>query len=82
VPGIPFATLLGLIGSGGIPKDVADKLYAEVARAIAVPAIRSQLTGMGAEIVGSSPDEFSVLLRSEIKRFGDVIKAAGIAPTE
>lgn len=82
VPGIPFYVLFGLIGPAGIPKDVAGKLHAEVVKAISVPAVRSQLVGMGAEVAGTSPEEFARHLRSEIRRFGNVIKLAGIAPTD
>jgi tripartite-type tricarboxylate transporter receptor subunit TctC len=40
--------------------------------------VKTQLSEQGAQPLGSSPAEYGAYIKSEIKRFGDIIKAAGI----
>jgi tripartite-type tricarboxylate transporter receptor subunit TctC len=79
VPDMAVYQWTGLAGPAGMPKEVVNKLYAEVVKAIAVPSVKERLIGLGAELVGSSPDEFSIYIRNEISRWAAVIKSAGIA---
>ena len=79
VPDMAVYQWTGLAGPAGMPKEVVNKLHAEVVKAIAVPYVKERLIGLGAELVGSSPDEFSIYIRNEISRWAEVIKSAGIA---
>ena len=79
VPGMEVYLWTGLTGPAGLPKEIVDKLHAEVIKAIAVPSVKERLIGLGAELVGSSPEEFSLYIRSEIPRWAKVIKDAGIS---
>lgn len=79
VPGMEVYLWTGLTGPAGLPKEIVDKLHAEVIKAIAVPSVNERLIGLGAELVGSSPEEFSLYIRSEIPRWAKVIKDAGIS---
>jgi len=80
VPGMTVYLWFGLVGPAGMPKHVVDKLHAEVVKALAVPAVRERFVAQGAEVVGSSPQEFSAYIRDEVRRWADVTKAAGITP--
>ncbi len=70
----------GLIGPAGMPKEVVNKLHAEVIKALAMPSVRERYIAQGGEVVGSSPEEFSKHIRNELQRWAEVIKSAGIAP--
>jgi tripartite-type tricarboxylate transporter receptor subunit TctC len=70
----------GLLGPAGMPRDIVETLYRESVKALAEPSVKKLFVSQAAEIVGSRPEEFSAFLRSEVQRWGAVIKAAGIQP--
>lgn len=78
VSGMTIYTWIGLGGPAGMPKEVVNKLHAEVVKAIAVPSVKEQFIAQGAELVGSSSEEFSKYIRNEMRRWAEVIKSAGI----
>jgi tripartite-type tricarboxylate transporter receptor subunit TctC len=80
IPGMAVYQWFGFGGPAGMPKEVVNKLYAEVVKAIAVPSVRQKFVALGGELVGSSPEAFSNHIRSEHRRWGEVIKSAGIIP--
>ena len=49
-------------------------------KAINLPEVRERLASLGAEPIGNSAEEFSAQLRSDLERWGKVVKAAGIQP--
>lgn len=68
----------GLVGPAGMPKDVVNKLQSEASKALANPAVVARLSAQGGEPVGSSPEEFSKLLESEVRRWSEIVESAGI----
>ena len=81
VPGMVIYAWGGMLGPAGMPREVVNKLRAEVVKVLAVPTIRERFVSQGSEIVASSPEEFSKFIRGEIPRWAGVVKSAGI-PTE
>ena len=78
VPGMAVYSWQGIGGRAGMPKEAVKKLHAEVVKALTVRSVKERLTGLGAEPVGSSPEEFSRYIRSEIQRWAKVIKFAKV----
>ena len=78
VSGMTIRALYGLVGPAGIPAPVVRKLHAEVVKALAVPSVKERYAAQDAELVGSSPEAFSELIRREVQRWAAVIKSAGI----
>ena len=70
----------GLVGPAGMPRDIVNRLQAEVAKALALPAVRDPFVAQAGEVAGTSPEEFSAYIRSELPRWAEVIKSAGITP--
>jgi tripartite-type tricarboxylate transporter receptor subunit TctC len=62
----------------GTPKEVVDYLQREAAKALASPDVRDRLLAQGSEPSGITPAEFEVVVRNDLKRWTEVIKAAGI----
>ena len=56
------------------------QLDADIVIAIQRPDVKQRLTGIGFEIVGSTPDQFAAYIKSEIKKWGKVVKASGAKP--
>jgi len=69
---------MGLIGPGGMPKLMIDKVNKDVVEIIKQPAVREKLAAQLMEVVGSSPEEFRVRIDAEIARWAPIIKAANI----
>ncbi len=78
VSGMTIYVWFGFVGPAGIPKAIVNKLHAEVVKALAASSVKNQFTGRDAELVGSSPAEFSKLIHNELQRWAEVIKSAGI----
>jgi len=68
----------GVMTPAGTPKAVVAKLNAELLRILRQPDVQEKLSGLGAEIVGSSPEEFARYLKAEIGKWSKVAKAAGV----
>ncbi|HKA40491.1 MAG TPA: tripartite tricarboxylate transporter substrate binding protein [Burkholderiales bacterium] len=70
----------GVIAPAGTPKPIIDKLHAEIVKAMRSPEVLGRLTQEGAEVVASSPAEYSAQIRAEIDKWAKVVKSAGIKP--
>jgi tripartite-type tricarboxylate transporter receptor subunit TctC len=78
VSGYEMVLWIGVFAPAGTPRDVAEKLNAEVVRIVRLPDIREKLDGMGVEPLGNSSEQMAEWIRSEIAKFGPVVKAANI----
>jgi tripartite-type tricarboxylate transporter receptor subunit TctC len=89
VPDVPTLTELGLAdfevttwyamwAVKGTPKEIVEKMYQEVAKALAQPDIRKIWEEQGAVAGGQPPAEFGRFVHSEVLRWGKVVKDAGI----
>jgi len=78
VPGYDMVLWIGVFAPAGTPREVTDKLTAEVARIVSLPDIREKLLGLGVEPLGNSSEETADWIRREIAKYGPVVKAAGI----
>ena len=78
LPGFSNTTWFGLLGPAGTPKAVVDRINAEMKRAVANPEFIKQLVAIGLEPASSTPAEFHDMIRTELKRWTQVIKEAGI----
>ena len=60
------------------PRPIVDKLNAEITKAIKHPDVAKRFAQLGAEPVGSSPEELAATLKSEITRWSDVVRTRNI----
>jgi tripartite-type tricarboxylate transporter receptor subunit TctC len=70
----------GVVAPAGVPKQVIERLHAEIVKAMKSDDVLSRLTAEGAEVVASSPQEFTAKIRGDVAKWAKVIKAAGIKP--
>ena len=68
----------GIVAPKGTPKAVLAKLNAGINRALEQPDLRERFAAMSVEIVGGPPQAFARYINSELKRWGDVVRAANI----
>jgi tripartite-type tricarboxylate transporter receptor subunit TctC len=77
-PGFETRTWYGLFGPAGLPADVVRKLHADTEKVLRIPEVANNLIAQGWDIAVSPPDQFSVVLQSELDRWSAVVKRAGI----
>ena len=70
----------GILAPAGTPKAIINKLNAEINAALKLPDVRTKLEAAGIEIQGGTPQEYAALIKSDLAKWGKVIKAAGIQP--
>jgi tripartite-type tricarboxylate transporter receptor subunit TctC len=68
----------GLLAPAATPKAVIDKLGTEIAKVLATPAIREQLSSQGMNPLVSTPEQFAALIKTDLAKFTRVIKTANI----
>ena len=78
VPNTEVFAFQGILGPAGLPAPVVSKLNAELNRAFDVPAVQKRFSDFGMEPMPGTPQQFAALSRAESKRWGPIIKSAGI----
>jgi tripartite-type tricarboxylate transporter receptor subunit TctC len=78
VPGYEATIWLGIMAPAGTPKDIVEKLNAEIGKVIAKPAIREAWARQGAVPMSMTPGQFETYLKGDIDKWAKVIQQAGI----
>ena len=78
VPGFEMGAWQGVVVPAGTPTPIIDKLNAEIRRALQSPEMTKQLKAQGAQALGSTPQEYATYIKSEIARWGEVVKEANV----
>jgi tripartite-type tricarboxylate transporter receptor subunit TctC len=77
-PGYEATIWLGIMAPAGTPKDIVERLNAEIGKIIARPAIREAWAKQGAVPMTMTPAQFDVFLKGDIDKWAKVIQQAGI----
>lgn len=77
VPGFDASTWYPLLAPARTPRNIIAEINKAVVGVLNQPDVRQRLTGMGIEIVGSSPEELARHIRSEIPKWARVVKQSG-----
>jgi tripartite-type tricarboxylate transporter receptor subunit TctC len=77
LPDYVVSTWYGIWGVKGTPKDILDRMHAEVVKALATPELKELWAGQGSDTSTMSPEQFSRFVSGEIKRWAEVTKASG-----
>ncbi len=77
LPGFDVGFWLGALAPAGTPRPIIDKLNAAMQKALRDPEVVQRLAGLGVEIIGNSPDDFARVIRSDIVKWGKVVKDSG-----
>jgi tripartite-type tricarboxylate transporter receptor subunit TctC len=77
VPGYEVLTWQGLVAPTGTPREIVDRLNAELIKALKDPEFAARMRGMGLELYGTTPAQFAQFIRDENAKWAKVIKATG-----
>ena len=78
VPGYEVAVWFGVVAPAGTPREIVQKLNAEVLRILAMPDVRERFVSQGVEPVGSTPEQFGEHIKSQMAKWGKVVRDAGV----
>jgi tripartite-type tricarboxylate transporter receptor subunit TctC len=77
VPGVSALSIVGLVAAGGTPRDLVQRISADVSKAVKTSDLTERMTQLGMEPVGSTPEQFDALIRAEIEKWSRVVKISG-----
>ena len=78
IAGFDYSTWFGLTLPKGTPKDITDRLNAEVVKALADPEMRRRFAEVGLRPDGGNPQAMTTIVRDQLARYGKAIKDNGI----
>ena len=78
VPGYEGYAWGGMIGPANMPKDIVARLNKEIAAVLSQKDVIDNMLAQGTVPTPSSPEEFTAYMKSELKKWGDVVKLAKI----
>jgi tripartite-type tricarboxylate transporter receptor subunit TctC len=79
-PNYIVANWYGLAAPKGTPREVIDRIYAQVLKALADPAVRERLAQQGAEPLEMNGESFARFMKQETQRWTEISRLAGVKP--
>jgi len=80
VPGFEVTVWYGVAAPAAVPKQVLEKIHADMIKALKMPDLQQRLLDQGVDPAPTTPEQFAAFIRSEIARWAKVAKAAGTTP--
>ena len=77
VPGYDANAWFGVFAPAGTPDAVIARLQSEISKIVKIPEIRDRFLALGAEPVGSTPEQFAAFYRAEVVKWAKVVKDSG-----
>jgi tripartite-type tricarboxylate transporter receptor subunit TctC len=78
LPGFSAMSVIGVVAPSGVPRSLLDKVGADLAQAVRTPELTQRMQSLGMEPVGSTPQAYDAVIRSDIAKWTQVVKTAGI----
>ncbi len=78
VPGYQAVIWSGLLAPAKTPRAIIDKLYQQTARIVLAPEFKERLVQLGSDAVGSTPEQWSEFIKTEIEKWEKIAKIAGV----
>jgi tripartite-type tricarboxylate transporter receptor subunit TctC len=80
--GFDVTSWYGLVARAGTPAEIVEKIHRDAVEALSSEDVRSKLAGLGLEPLGNSPAEFERMIADESRKWGDIVRRAGIKPLQ
>jgi tripartite-type tricarboxylate transporter receptor subunit TctC len=78
LPDYQSGSWYGVLVPAGTPRPIIDRLHGIIVKALQQPEVGQRLAAEGAEVIGSTPEEFGAHIKTELARVAEVVRAAGI----
>ena len=76
--GYSVTAWFGLLAPAATPAEIVNRISAEVHKGFATAQMKERFSAMGADPIGSTPEQFAAFLKTEMAKWARVVKAAGI----
>jgi tripartite-type tricarboxylate transporter receptor subunit TctC len=80
LPGYELTNWYGLVGPAALPKDIVASLHAGMLKALEQNDVKQRIAQEGATPSGAGPEQFSALIKSELAKYGKLIREAKLKP--
>ena len=77
-PGFEVSLWLGVLAPAGTPKPIIDRLNKELVAIVATPDFKAAMEKNGADATSNTPEQFANLIRTEVGKYGSIVKKLGI----
>jgi len=77
LPGFEVSTWQAVFAPAGTPREIVQKLNAEIVKAMALPDIREKFVSFGTDAASSTPEELGRFLAAEVAKIGKIAKDVG-----
>jgi tripartite-type tricarboxylate transporter receptor subunit TctC len=77
LPGYEIGSWQGVFGPAGMPPEIVKRLNTEIVKILNMPDVQKKLVELGAEPVANSSEEFGAFVKTEVVKWGDVVKKSG-----
>ena len=78
LPGYEYATWYGALAPTGLQKKVLARVNGDIVKLLHSPQVVERFTAQGLDAQPSTPEEFSAYMKSELAKWGRVVKVAGL----
>jgi tripartite-type tricarboxylate transporter receptor subunit TctC len=78
LPGYSVQAISGVVVPSATPRDIVNKMSADINKALQSPDLAARMAQFELEPAGTTPEQFDAFIRTEIDKWGKVVKAAGI----
>ncbi len=79
-PGYEAVSWYAMFATAGTPKDIVDRLNAEIRRIVATPEVNEALLNQGAEPASDTPEAFGAIVRADVAKWAAIVRQTGAKP--
>jgi len=76
--GFEMTNWYGIVAPAGVPRDIINKMSADINKALQDPGVRKRLVDVGTEIGGGTPESLDNFIKTEIAKYTKLVKAANV----
>jgi len=77
IPGYDFVAEIGMLAPAGTSREIVQRLATEMAKVVKQPEVVQRFTQLGIDAVGSTPQAYAALNKSDYEKFAKLVKASG-----
>lgn len=77
LPGYEASTWYGVLAPAGTPNDIILRLHGEIVKGLRSDDMKKRIAAEGGDIVGSTPEEFTAIIKRDIEKWTRVVAASG-----
>jgi len=78
VPGYVEGNWQGVLAPGATPRPIVSRLHQDIVRVLRLPELGGRFLKDGVEVIGNTPEEFAAIIRSDVRKYAELVRRAGI----